>query len=123
MPLSFSLDQVGPLTRTVRDSARIFSAIAGYDPKDPTSSTVPVEDYEGRLPGGVRGIRIGVPVNYFYEVIDDEIRRALEERLRVFWTMGAEIVEVEMTHLDVLDSLSNLVLACEPAPIPCNWLH
>src|SRR5690606_33096570 len=81
MPLSCSLDQVGPLTRTVRDSTRIFAAIAGYDPQDPTSSTATVEDYESRLAGGVRGLRIGVPVNYFYDGIHDGIRAALDESL------------------------------------------
>lgn len=123
MPLSFSLDQVGPLTRTVRDNTRIFAAIAGYDPQDPTSSTATVEDYESRLAGGVSGLRIGVPVNYFYDGIHDEIRAALDESLRVFRTMGAEIVEVEMPHLDVLDSLSNIVMASEAATIHGNWLR
>jgi aspartyl-tRNA(Asn)/glutamyl-tRNA(Gln) amidotransferase subunit A len=123
MPLSFSLDQVGPIARSVRDCARLFSVIAGYDPKDPTSSTVPVEDYEARLSGGVRGIRIGVPTNYFYDDIADEIRAGMEESLRIFRELGAEIVEVEVPHLDVLDGLSNVVMASEAATIHGEWLR
>ncbi|MBV9248391.1 MAG: amidase, partial [Acetobacteraceae bacterium] len=65
MPLSFSADNVGPLARTARDCARIMSLIAGQDPKDPTSSHLPVPDYEAALDGDLRGIRIGVPKNYF----------------------------------------------------------
>ena len=64
MPLSFTLDNVGPLTRTARDCARVMSLIAGRDPKDPTSAHLPVPDYEGALDGDVRGMRIGIPTNY-----------------------------------------------------------
>jgi len=123
MPLSFSLDQVGPLTRSVRDCARLFSVIAGHDPKDRTSSMVPVEDYEARLSGGARGIRIGVPTSYFNDGMADEIRASMESSLRVFRDLGAEIVEVEVPHLDVLDALSNVVMASEAATIHGNWLR
>jgi aspartyl-tRNA(Asn)/glutamyl-tRNA(Gln) amidotransferase subunit A len=123
MPLSFSLDQVGPLTRSVRDCARLFSVIAGHDPKDRTSSMVPVEDYEARLSGGVRGIRIGVPSNYFYDGIADEIRASMESSLHVLRDLGAEIVDVEVPHLDDLDALSNVVMTSEAATIHGNWLR
>ena len=123
MPLSFSLDQVGPLARSVRDCARIMAAIAGYDPKDPTSSTVPAEDYEARLVGGVRGLRIGVPADYFYDGIADEMRTGMEESLRVFRDLGAETVEVELPHLDALDGLTNVVMASEAATIHGRWLR
>ncbi len=70
MPLSFTLDNVGPLTRTARDCARVMTLIAGRDPKDPTSSHLPVPDYEGALDGDVRGMRIGIPINYFFDDAD-----------------------------------------------------
>jgi len=123
MPLSFSLDQIGPLTRSVRDCARIFSVIAGHDPKDPTSSTMPVDDYEARLSGGVRGMRIGVPTNFFYEDVSDEVRACIEESLRVFRELGAEIVKVQVPHVDILDGLSNVIMASEAATIHGNWLR
>lgn len=123
MPLSYSLDQVGPLMRSVRDCARIFSVIAGYDPNDPTSSTVPVEDYESRVSGGVRGIRIGVPTNYFYDGIAGEVRALMEASLEVYRGLGAEIVEVTVPHLDVLDALSNVVMTSEAATIHGDWLR
>jgi aspartyl-tRNA(Asn)/glutamyl-tRNA(Gln) amidotransferase subunit A len=67
MPLSFSHDNVGPLARTARDCARVLRIIAGYDPKDPTSSREPVPDYEAAMTGDLRGIRIGVPTNVFFD--------------------------------------------------------
>ena len=69
MGLSFSLDNVGPLTRTVRDAARLLGVIAGHDPNDATSSTAPVPDYEGgTIAPDVRGLRVGVPRNYYYDM-------------------------------------------------------
>lgn len=123
MPLSFSLDQVGPLARSVRDCARIFSVIAGHDPQDSTSSTMPADDYEARLSGGVRGMRIGVPTNFFYDDISDEVRACMEESCRVFRELGAEIVEVQVPHLDILDGLSNVIMASEAATIHGKWLR
>ena len=72
MPLSFTLDNVGPLTRTARDCARVMSLIAGRDPRDPTSAHLPVPDYEGALDGDVRGMRIGIPTNYFFDNADPD---------------------------------------------------
>src|SRR5271163_3573550 len=66
MPLSFSHDNVGPLTRTVRDCARVMTVIAGHDPRDPTSAREPVPDYESALTGDIRGLRVGVPLDVFY---------------------------------------------------------
>ncbi len=71
MPLSFSADNVGPLTRTARDCARVMALIAGHDPKDPTSSREPVADYERRSTGNLRGLRIGVPVTWFLDGVED----------------------------------------------------
>ena len=70
MPLSFSADNVGPLARTARDCARVMTLIAGRDPRDPTSSHEPVPDYEAALDGDMRGLRIGVPINWFLDDAD-----------------------------------------------------
>ena len=77
MPLSFTLDNVGPLARTARDCARVMMLIAGRDPKDPTSSHLPVPDYEGALDGDVRGMRIGIPENYFFDAADPVDRKSV----------------------------------------------
>src|SRR5262249_34876872 len=72
MPLCFSADNVGPLARTARDCARLLRTIAGHDPADPTSSTEPVPDYEAALDGDVRGMRVGIPTNFFFDGADAE---------------------------------------------------
>ncbi len=92
MGLSFSLDNVGPLTRTARDCARVLGVIAGHDPKDPTSSAMPVPDYEAELDGGISGLRVGVPGNYYYDGADDEVRALMKASLEQLEELGARVV-------------------------------
>src|SRR5213593_2887608 len=81
MTLSWTLDHTGPMARTVEDCAYLLQAIAGHDAADPASSTRPVDDYVGALDGNVRGLRIGVPRNYFFEDADAGNVRAFEDAL------------------------------------------
>lgn len=99
MPLSWSLDTVGPLTRTVEDAALILGLIAGADPADPTASSEAVPDYVAGLARGARGLRIGVPTRFFTDC-DDETRRLLADAERVFAGLGAQIVPVEPPDID-----------------------
>ncbi|HWO93778.1 MAG TPA: Asp-tRNA(Asn)/Glu-tRNA(Gln) amidotransferase subunit GatA [Dehalococcoidia bacterium] len=87
-----SLDQVGPLARTARDCAMLLQAMAGHDPNDSTSADIPVPDYVAALTGEVRGLRIGVPSEYFPDDLDANVRSAIEEALAVFEHAGAQIV-------------------------------
>ena len=75
MPLSFTHDNVGPLTRTARDCARVMTVIAGHDPRDPTSAREPVPRLRSRPDGDIRGLRIGVPTNVFFDGADAPVRR------------------------------------------------
>jgi aspartyl-tRNA(Asn)/glutamyl-tRNA(Gln) amidotransferase subunit A len=93
-----SLDQVGPMTRDVRDAARVLQTIAGHDPMDATSVDVPVPDYEAALSGAVKGLRIGVPVEFFGAGIDPEVRAATEAALDVYRQLGATTVEVSLPN-------------------------
>ncbi len=122
MPLSYTLDTVGPLTRTVRDAARITGVIAGHDPLDPTSSQRPVPDYEAALAEGAAGLRIGVPTDYFYDVATDEVRALMEQSLDVLRAAGAEVVEVSVPDIARINHLSNVVLSCEAAAIHEPWI-
>ena len=122
MPLSHTLDTVGPLTRTVRDAARITGVIAGHDPRDPTSSNRPVPDYGAALAEGAAGLRIGVPTSYFYEVATDEVRALMERSLDVFRAAGAEVVEVSVPDIARINHLSNVVLSSEAAAIHEPWI-
>ena len=122
MPLSHTLDTVGPLTRTVRDAARIMSVIAGHDPRDPTTSDRPVPDYEGALAEGAEGLRIGVPTGYFYDLATDEVRTLMERSLDVFRAAGAEVVEVAVPDIARINNLSNVILSSEAAAIHEPWI-
>ena len=122
MPLSHTLDTVGPLTRTVRDAARIMGVIAGHDPHDPTSGARPVPDYETALAEGVAGLKIGVPTDYFYDLATDEVRALMEGSLDVLRDAGATVVEVSVPDIARINHLSNVVLSSEAAAIHEPWI-
>ncbi len=96
MPLAFSFDHPGVITRTIADCALMLEVIAGRDPRDPTSDDLPVPDYRAALEGGVKGLRMGVPEDYFYDYVEDEIGRVLEASVAVFSKAGADIVQIRM---------------------------
>jgi aspartyl-tRNA(Asn)/glutamyl-tRNA(Gln) amidotransferase subunit A len=93
-----SLDQIGPLTRSVEDAALVLQAIAGFDPADSTSLDVPVPDYLSTLHDGVAGLKLGVPKEYFGEGIDPGVRRNVEAAIQKLAAQGAEIVEISLPH-------------------------
>jgi aspartyl-tRNA(Asn)/glutamyl-tRNA(Gln) amidotransferase subunit A len=93
-----SLDQIGPITRTVADAAAALSVIAGSDRADATTSEQPVADYRAALTGDARGMRIGVPRAFVAEGVDETVRQAFEEALAVLREAGATIVDIELPH-------------------------
>ncbi|MDD9272267.1 Asp-tRNA(Asn)/Glu-tRNA(Gln) amidotransferase subunit GatA [Paenibacillus sp. GCM10023248] len=93
-----SLDQIGPLTKNVEDSAYLLQAIAGYDPKDSTSAKVDIPDYLGALTGDVKGLRIGVPKEYMGQGIDPAVKDKVLEALKVLEGLGATWEEVSLPH-------------------------
>jgi aspartyl-tRNA(Asn)/glutamyl-tRNA(Gln) amidotransferase subunit A len=96
-----SLDQIGPFARNVHDAAAILQTIAGHDPFDSTSSPEPVADYLSDLDGGdVRGLRVGVPREYFIEGMHQSVVRSMEEMRRRFQEGGAELVEISLPSTD-----------------------
>ena len=94
VPLSWSLDHVGPLTRTVEDAALMMEVIAGYDPRDSYSRQVPTPRYSEKLQGGIRGLRLGIPRKTFYNRLDPEVDQAIQTALRRLEQMGAEFVDI-----------------------------
>ena len=95
-----SLDQIGPITKTVRDSALLLQVIAGLDPHDSTSLEAPVPNFSAALEKDLRGVRLGYPKEYLTEGIDPEVRSAIEAAIAKFNSLGAEIVEVSLPHTD-----------------------
>ena len=95
-----SLDQVGPLTKSVRDAALLLTAIAGHDARDATSLPEPVPDYVAELDGDVEGLRIGIPAEYFGEGIDPGVGTAVREAIGVLEANGAELREISLPHTE-----------------------
>jgi len=100
IPLSWTLDHVGPLARRVEDAALLLGALAGPDTKDATSSSRPVPDYRKALTGEVRGVRLGFPQEYFFTNVDAEILTAVQAAVKTLEELGAEVRPVSIPHLE-----------------------
>jgi len=111
LTLSWTLDHTGPMARTVEDCALLMQPLAGHDPLDPASSRVPVDDYVGGLGREVRGLRIGVVRNYFFEGVDPEVARAFEEAMATLRRLGGEVRDVEIPSLQATHSFLLIMLA------------
>ncbi|CAJ1313626.1 Asp-tRNA(Asn)/Glu-tRNA(Gln) amidotransferase subunit GatA [Paenibacillus nuruki] len=95
-----SLDQIGPLTKNVEDSAYVLQAIAGYDAKDSTSAKVDIPDYVSALSGEIKGLKIAVPSEYIGEGVDAEVKQSIMDALAVLEGLGAEWEEVSLPHTE-----------------------
>ncbi len=93
-----SFDQIGPLTKTVEDSALIMNVIAGHDERDSTSANLPVPDYTKALKRDAKGLKIGLPKEYFVKGMDSEVEQAVRDAAKVYQKLGAEIKEVTLPH-------------------------
>ncbi len=91
-----SLDQIGPMTRDVRDNAELLSVIAKYDNMDSTSANVPAKDYKNALINDVKGLKIGVPKEFFGDGLNDEVRASVEKAIEKYKELGAEIVDISL---------------------------
>ena len=95
-----SLDQIGPLTKTVEDSALLLNVLSGWDSKDSTSVPQSVPDYRQVLNGDIRGLKIGIPREYSIGGLDVQVDRAVKEAIRVLGGLGAEVVEISLPHTE-----------------------
>ncbi len=93
-----SLDQAGPMTRTVRDAAILLGGMAGFDPKDSTSADMPIPDFEAALDGGVKGLRVGIPAEYAVDGMNPEIAALWDQGKAWLRDAGAELVDISLPH-------------------------
>jgi len=122
MPLSQSLDTVGPLARSAEDCALLLGLMAGADPDDPTAIAGPVPDYMAATRGSIKGLRIGVPNAFYVDDLDSEVARVLDETIAALKREGASIVQVELPDQRQLTAACQLVLATEAAAFHKRWL-
>ncbi|MEI6213133.1 MAG: Asp-tRNA(Asn)/Glu-tRNA(Gln) amidotransferase subunit GatA [Desulfuromonadales bacterium] len=108
-----SLDQVGPLTRDVADCAAMLEAVAGYDPKDSTSVDAPVPQYSGFLQQGVKGLKIGLPKEYFIDGLDPDVQQAMQNAIDSYRKLGAEFVDISLPHTDYAVATYYLIATAE----------
>lgn len=114
MGLSFSLDNAGPMTRTVRDCARMTDIVAGHDPRDPTSTRLPPPSCEAAVGRSVKGLRIGIVTEgHYLQNLDADATRMLDAAKAVLAGTGAELVPVTLPHQELLANLSNVMLGAE----------
>jgi aspartyl-tRNA(Asn)/glutamyl-tRNA(Gln) amidotransferase subunit A len=99
-PLGYSLDSIGPMARSAWDCAAMLNVMAGYDERDVNASTAPVEDYLAGIDGSIAGLKVGVPVEYFFDhpMLDAEQKASTEAVIMALRDLGAEIVEVSLPH-------------------------
>jgi len=108
-----SLDQIGPLTKDVTDSALLLNVIAGYDQRDSTSVNVKLPDFTKSLTKDVKGLKIGIPKEYFIEGIDPEIKKAVAEAIKLYEKLGAKIQEISLPHTEYAVAVYYIVAPSE----------
>jgi len=124
LPLAYSLDHVGPMTRTVRDNALLLQVLAGHDPEDPGSADVAVPDYSADLDRGVKGLKLGL-VRHFYTAdmqAHPEQAQAIERAAEILRELGAEVREIRLEPLEDYAACTRLIIRCEAYAIHRRWL-
>jgi aspartyl-tRNA(Asn)/glutamyl-tRNA(Gln) amidotransferase subunit A len=122
MPLSWTLDTVGPLAQTVEDCALLTGLMAGADAEDPTASDLPVPNYMAAAREPIKGLKIGVPTTFYVDDLDAEVARVLDETLATLKKEGAEVVKVELPDQRQLSAACQLVLATEAVSLHKRWM-
>ena len=110
-----SLDQIGPVTRDVTDSAQLLNVVAGHDPLDSTSTALAVPDYTRALREDVKGLKIGIPKEFFVAGLDADVEKAVREAIDAFRAMGAEIIDISLPHTDYAIAAYYLIAPAEAA--------
>jgi len=108
-----SLDQIGPITKDVEDAALLMNIISGYDPLDSTSVNYPVADYRKALVNEIKGLKIGIPKEYFVEGIDNEVKKTIHEAIEKLKNLGAECKEVSLPHTQYAVAVYYIIATAE----------
>ncbi len=123
VPRSWSLDHVGPLARTALDCARLARVISGRDANDASTSPERVPNYEAAAKRGIKGLKVGVPIDTFFDEVTGDVRRALEESVHVLASLGARVRRIKVPDPVPLYALNDLIVKCEAATMHARWLR
>lgn len=113
--LSWTCDHAGPMTRTVKDAALMLSCMAGRDPKDRSASHEPVPDYAATLIGGIKGLRVGVPTNYFFDGLQPETKTVVMSAIHKLQDLGAHLVDLQVPHAELAGAALGVIEMSEGA--------
>jgi aspartyl-tRNA(Asn)/glutamyl-tRNA(Gln) amidotransferase subunit A len=122
-PLSWSLDHAGPMAKTVEDVALLLQAMAGYDAKDSGSAQLPVPNYGAALSGEVRGLRIGIPREYFFDMLDPEVEGAVRQAIEVLRSLGASLHDVSWPALRYVTLAALIIVLVEASVFHDAWIR
>jgi aspartyl-tRNA(Asn)/glutamyl-tRNA(Gln) amidotransferase subunit A len=123
VPLAWSLDSVGPMTRTVEDAAIMLSALAGHDPADPASAKVQVPDYRSAIGRGARGLRVGVVREVFFDLLEPDVRAAVEAAAGALQGLGASVDEVRLSRITHAAAAVFAIISAESMAYHEPWLR
>jgi aspartyl-tRNA(Asn)/glutamyl-tRNA(Gln) amidotransferase subunit A len=122
LPLDFSLDHMGPLTRSVRDAAVTLQALAGHDPRDETSSREPVPEYLPPENPSLAGLRVGLPENFYFERVQEEVGAAVRAAAAAAERLGAEVIPVRVPDVAALNAVARVILYAEASAVMAPYL-
>lgn len=125
LPLAPSLDHVGPIARSVLDTALVLEAIAGHDDRDPASSADPVPSYAANLlarSGDLRGVRIGIPTDFFWDVVEPDVEASVRQAVQVLRDMGATLRDVRLPRVKHAQIAGNVIMSTSAANFHARWL-
>ncbi|WP_312029546.1 amidase [Paenibacillus sedimenti] len=126
-PLSWSMDTLGLLTKTVTDAALTLQIVAGYDPFDITTSSRPVPDYTSGIEDGIKGLLVGIPRNYFFDRIDSEVKERVESAIHMLTNLGAIPVEITLPNVELSLLCTYTIIFAEASschePLLQNWAN
>jgi aspartyl-tRNA(Asn)/glutamyl-tRNA(Gln) amidotransferase subunit A len=123
MPLDFTLDHMGPLTRSVRDAALTLQALAGFDPRDETSSRRPVDRYTPGAESSIADLRIGLPQNFFFDFVDPAVKAGVEAMLAAAARLGARITPVRVPDIAAINAVARVIVMAEATALMEPFLN
>ena len=123
VPVSLGMDTIGPLCRTVEDTALMLDVVAGYLEGDPSSIDVPVPGYASAIGRDVSGLRVGVPKNFFFDQLEAGVEKSVRDAIEHLESLGMEIVEVELPHVHLAGGAFFAIVVAETAALHDDWLY
>ena len=117
MPLDFTLDHMGPLTRSVRDAALVLNVLAGHDPRDPSSSRQPAGDYVPAEEVSIRGLKLGLPENFYFDRLTTEVESSVRSAVRIASGLGAQIVPIRVPDIAAINNVGRVILLSEASAV------